>query len=521
MVAQEWHGSDLKNSVYFEPDEQGFDLFNTYLLSINNEPIRLLIDLIEEEFRQETIPFVRGPDRKAVIQRNIEKFFRNTSFRQAISLSVNKSKKRKEEKLLFTGLTNPELLEPWLEVIEKTKTPLSGIVSLPLLSESLVKQLAPETRCVILVSQQVPSNLRQSVFVDGKLILSRLVPIASFYQGKYAEDVMRDVDSTQRYLISQRLIDRSESISVHILSNNRHFDKLTIACAENSYFDYEIYNINELLKSRKIEMYDEQDFSSTLFCHEAANTRPKNHYARKKDKRYFKHYLVGLSLKIVGIIIFTVGLGFGMSSAIQGFLYQQNMSELESLQTQYDIQFRQLLEKTKSLPADTKSIQHAVNQAELIKKYYTRSPQEFLTAISQDLLLFADLRVGNLNWFISNDPRLKTKLEVTWGKSKKRKKRLKRGEKRVKPINGYYEILVVEGDFVDFNGNYRYALSVIADFEDLLKESGKYDSVEILKRPLNIDTNTSLQGDASTKNSKTTFDAGFKIKLTKKVIING
>ncbi len=31
MVAQEWQGSKLGSSVYFEPDEQGLDLFNAYL----------------------------------------------------------------------------------------------------------------------------------------------------------------------------------------------------------------------------------------------------------------------------------------------------------------------------------------------------------------------------------------------------------------------------------------------------------------------------------------------------------
>ena len=124
--------------------------------------------------------------------------------------------------MLLIGLTNEYLLEPWLKIIEDTRTPLSGIISLPLLSEEYTKTLKSESKAVILVSQQVPSNLRQSVFVDGKLILSRLVPIASFYQGEYANDVVRDIESTQRYLISQRIVERSELVEVHILTNKRH-----------------------------------------------------------------------------------------------------------------------------------------------------------------------------------------------------------------------------------------------------------------------------------------------------------
>ena len=197
MVAQEWTGNKLSSSVYFEPDEQGLDLFTSYLRSFRNEPVRLLVDLIEEEFRQIRIPLLRGSDRQAILKRNYAKYFRTSEYKFAISQAVEK-KNRKEEKLLLMGLTNQYLLEPWLKILEETRTPLSGIISLPLVSEAFVKDLKSEHNTVILVSQQVPSNLRQSVFVDGKLVLSRLVAIASFYQGDYASDVLRDIESTHR-----------------------------------------------------------------------------------------------------------------------------------------------------------------------------------------------------------------------------------------------------------------------------------------------------------------------------------
>ena len=73
MVAQEWQGRQLESSVYFEPDEQGLDLFNAYLRSFTNEPVRLMVDLIEEEFRQIKIPFLRGSDRQAILNRNYAK----------------------------------------------------------------------------------------------------------------------------------------------------------------------------------------------------------------------------------------------------------------------------------------------------------------------------------------------------------------------------------------------------------------------------------------------------------------
>ena len=78
MVAQEWSGQKLTSSVYFEPDEQGLDLFTAYLSSLKHEPVRLLVDLIEEEFRQIKIPLIRGSGRQEILNRNFAKFFRNS-----------------------------------------------------------------------------------------------------------------------------------------------------------------------------------------------------------------------------------------------------------------------------------------------------------------------------------------------------------------------------------------------------------------------------------------------------------
>ncbi len=92
MVAQEWHGRRLASSVYFEPDEQGLDLFSAYLRSFRNEPVRLLVDLIEEEFRQVRIPLLHGSDRQAILKRNFAKYFRTSEYKFAISQAKEKGR---------------------------------------------------------------------------------------------------------------------------------------------------------------------------------------------------------------------------------------------------------------------------------------------------------------------------------------------------------------------------------------------------------------------------------------------
>jgi len=514
MVAQEWSGHKLASSVYFEPDEQGLDLFSAYLRSFHDEPVRLLVDLIEEEFRQIKIPLLRGSDRRAILKRNYTKYFRTSEYKYAVSQSVEK-KTRKEEKLLIIGLTNQYLLEPWLKIIAETRTPLSGIISLPLLSENYVKELKSEHKAIILVSQQVPSNLRQSVFVDGKLVLSRLVPIASFYQGDYASDVLRDIESTQRYLISQRIVERAETVSVHILTNKRHFDKLLMRCEKETYFDFTIHEINELLAREKIDVVDEQDFSSGLYCYMATRKFSVNHYAQPKERIYFQHYRAGLAITAASIALISIGIGMAVTSAVKGWLYHDSIHETTLIEQKYKAKFNQLSETRIDSTTSTTSMQHIVQAVDTIQGRYLRDPEEMLAMVSNDISIFSDLRVKRLDWFVSNISDSKQSDDVVWGKAKiKRKRRAEKQDRNApKPKKGYFEIVNVEGEFLDFDGNFRYALSAVDDLEKTMSESGKYYSVEVTKRPLDIEPDNQLSGDVSAerKDRRVRAEVGFRV----------
>ncbi|HEY5739645.1 MAG TPA: hypothetical protein VIW27_07955 [Gammaproteobacteria bacterium] len=496
MVAQEWLGRKLVSSVYFEPDEQGLDLFSAYLQSFSNEPVRMLVDLIEEEFRQIRVPLLRGSDRQAILKRNYAKYFRHSDYKFAISQAVEK-KTRKEEKLLLIGLTNQYLLEPWLKIIEQSQTPLSGIISLPLLSEDYVKELKSAHRAIILVSQQVPSNLRQSVFVDGRLVLSRLVPIASFYQGDYASDLLRDIESTQRYLINQRIVERAETMAVHILTNKRHLERLQSRCQQETQYDFTIHEINELLAREKIDVSDEQDFSSGLFCYLASRKITLNHYAQPRERRFFQYHRAGLALRALSIALIAVGAGFALNGGVANLLYKQTIEETRLIEQKYRSKYNQLSQNRVDSNTSTSSMQYIVQTVDQIENRYLRDPEELLAMISEDISIFPDIRVRRLDWFVSNSSAAVDAGDVSWGRSGQTGNRSSSRD-RNKPAakTGYFEIVRLEGEFLNFDGNFRYALSAVDDLEKAMTESGKYYSVEITKRPLDIESDNRLSGDA-------------------------
>jgi hypothetical protein len=78
MTVLHWRGKSFSGVGSFEPDGEGFDKFRSYLQSSAKIATKLLIDVIEEDFRQDTIPHVYGKDRKAVISRLIDRYYRSS-----------------------------------------------------------------------------------------------------------------------------------------------------------------------------------------------------------------------------------------------------------------------------------------------------------------------------------------------------------------------------------------------------------------------------------------------------------
>ena len=287
---------------------------------------------------------------------------------------------------------------------------------------------------------------------------------------------------------------------------------MTNKSTEESFFDYKIHDINQLIEDEKIVVADEQDFSSVIFCFHGVKKSLMNHYARSKEKKYFYHYLTGFGLKVASTIALTLGLGLFSVSIVKGMLYDLSVSEMTLLEQKYQSKYNQLNEQKQDSNISTTTMKSVVQTVERIQKNYLRSPKEMMVLVSQDIALFPDMRINDLNWFIANS--------ATAGEAGKQSvvsnNRRRSGGKE----NGLFEILLVKGELLNFDGDYRYALSVIDDLEASMKVGGKYHSIEVVQRPLNIQSNESITGDVSKRvNIKGSYGkaALFEIKVVREV----
>src|SRR5579859_3501637 len=110
--------------------------FDRYIAGMDDVLTYLFTDLAEEDFRLDTIPHVGASDREAVVSRKLVQIFRSSPYRYAMTQG-REVDGRRDDRVLYTAITNAEVLRPWVEVIERHRIPLAGIYSAAIFSGAL------------------------------------------------------------------------------------------------------------------------------------------------------------------------------------------------------------------------------------------------------------------------------------------------------------------------------------------------------------------------------------------------
>ncbi|MET0209134.1 MAG: hypothetical protein ABW220_08825, partial [Burkholderiaceae bacterium] len=176
MVSLTARGGRLVARREFAVSGDGMEDFERHLKGLKDMPTRLITDLVEEDFRLDTIPHVSGRDREAIISRKLAQICRGTPYKAAMPLG-REPEGRRDDRVLYTAITNAEVLRPWLEAIERLRVPLAGIHSAAVFSGNLLTELDLVFPHELLVTFTPGEAVRQTYFRDREIRFSRLTPI--------------------------------------------------------------------------------------------------------------------------------------------------------------------------------------------------------------------------------------------------------------------------------------------------------------------------------------------------------
>ena len=332
-----------------------------------NKPLRMIIDVIEEDFRSETIPHVIGTDKKSLLERTLNKNFRMNPHRY-IEIQGRETSGRKDDITMMSAITNPDLYKHWLEIINKNKIPFEGIYSLPFIGELLLKPLGAHKGKTLLISQQVPSNIRQSFYVDGRLKLSRLAPSQDDTVPQ-SQVLVDETERTVRYLENQHMYNTGDPFNIFVVVPMSQAAETAKALRSDTYKTYHVVSRETLAKELGIKQQLSGHYCDSFFAHVLLkNKRQKAHYATQADKKYFYHFLFNQGLAVAAVLIALVAILMSGVKFVEGMVSSSEIPNLQQQTRRLKQLEKQTLKAISDVEIDVNDIRDVVEVAEEIEK---------------------------------------------------------------------------------------------------------------------------------------------------------
>ena len=474
--AHVWQNGALTNATCFPHSAEGLQQFSVFLQT-HHDPAYLLVDLIEEDFRQETVPHLTGANHQALVQRKFDQFYRNTPFRLA-RLQKRQSEGRRDDELLFSALTNPASIAAWLDPLLQHKTPIVGIYSVPHISTPLIKDI--DSDHLLLLSWEKDAGLRQSYFFNKRLLFSRLTPLG--HDNSFADAIAAESARTQQYLQSLSLTPQGEVLNVYIICHAKDRAQLDAHLSSNQDMHYAYLDLQQLGKYIKSQdTYSDSD-ASPLFLHLLATQPPRASYATTAHTHYFQLWQAQRSLFALAVATTLVCLVWSMLSLIEG---NEVEAEVDTFKIQTSRMILESQQITKKFPNGTYGSNGSAASASDMKtavtvfrklQHYSAPPDRILKGLTSALDIFTRIRTNKLAWQTS----------ATEGNNS--------------TDNYPAQVITFNGELADFGNDYRSALNYLNRFQLELTRAGY--TVTPIKLPLDFSTQGSISADISDSREK-------------------
>jgi len=498
MSVYHWDKGELGSSYLFETDAGGRENFERYLKESENTAMTIVVDVIEEEFREDTIPHVFGSDRQALIERKQSRLFRDANY-VYVQSQGREEEGRRDDRLMFIALTNNEIVKPWIELLDKYKVPLKGILSVPTLLQSYIKTLPDISDHALLVTMQSISGLRQTFFQKKEIKISRLSKLPRYGTESYAPRVDSEVEKIQRYLNSLRLIPNDTSLDVYVFANKTTLDALEKKRISSPMMRRHYYDINKLFKSDQADTSQSTPFCDRLLMHHLLRTQVKNCYASSEEMRYLKMRNMRYAMNVASASLLFFGLIYSGLNFMSGLTYKQDSESSKNKAVFYQARYDLARERLPKTPVEPAQIKVAVDAVTTLEEYKS-TPYEMLSFIGKGLEKFPDIKLDDLNWSFSLDPNKGTVSSLN-SNGVDLSATLPNVDNEVK----YYQISNFDAHIEPFNGNYREAIAMVNEFAETLRGFDSTYSISIESFPLDISSTATLQGNASSSGKAALF----------------
>ncbi len=508
LVIYDWDSGILTRRTTLTDSESDKKLFADLVKQKPAIKTYILMDVIEEEFQNNTLPHVFIKDRQVFINRQLEKSFRNTRYRYA-DFRGRETSGRQGDLVFFSALTNPELIDGWLAILLQYKVSVAGIYSFSLVSARLLKDLTHDRDDVLLITQQ-KELLRLSFFTKNKLKLSRVTRFVGDSEAENSQLIMDEAGKTQRYLTRLRLLSGEGKLSINVVASESIIHGLRLKPTNESW-EFRGMSIAEMAVVAHVEQEALDHLTEWLVAQLLCKESFKNHYAMAYQRRYLVMRNVLIPSKLISIIGCVIAIIWSTMYFFDATDIQKKLHESQQQTQHYTSRYQVLEAALPPSPVTADEMKFGVNTAEKLMGNAT-NPVPLVIAISEILLTHKQLWIDGIEWKI--EQRLLTMPDTE-------------GEiESINPIDPtelpdevdgsriekQVQVARIEGEIKPFYGNLRHATGQVRAFlAALAKQSMVQDVIEI-SLPFNEKSTERAVGSLGLAN-RTSYGASFVVEV--------
>ncbi len=412
---------ELGQRHLFTLDHAGRNEFDVYLGRVEKIPVYLLTDLIEEDYRSDTIPHVKPADRRLLLERKLNQAYRATPYRHA-TLQGREPDGRRDDIVLFTAITNADLLKPWVALLNAHKTPLVGIYSAPLLAPRLLGYLRLQIQHVLMVSIVAGGGVRQNYFQNGLIKFSRLTPLGDSGQSYPSEFIAQEVGKTWQYLDSMRYLPRGEPLQVFVMCHPAEQTRYVSSLQGSPQLQYRALDITQVAAMLGQTRQPEDSDSADILLHLFAEKIPPNHYAPPEDRQYARIWDTKQKLYYTAAGIFGAGAVWTLFNLFSATALRNDTEQLQSQVRALSVQQQTIINRFPKDIIDPDDMRDAVNLYDATLAD-APAPGKLMLRLAEVLNRFPTVGLRDFYWEASDDPNavasLQTREPDTASKTKK------------------------------------------------------------------------------------------------------
>ena len=488
----------LSQLATYDNDEHAWGAFDAILRRYPDTPVYLMVDTVEEEYRTETLPHVRGRARREMLQRKLSQMLRTAPYRaswlQGREIDAARGKRR-DDIYLFLALNSGDLLRPYLERIQAQHAPLAGIYLLPLVTQALAARLKCDTPGALLVSRQ-QGGLRQSFFLNDRLRISRLTPFDPLGDPASAELYAEEIEKSRLFLYNSRQLPRDARLTAQVLDFDGSLTQLPEQLPQEASLSYQRIGFDQVCAALGVAPTALPRDTEALHLYLLGKYPPPASLAAPRLTNVFSMHQLRLGLYAASATLAVVALLWSGYNIYRGYANQDATQGAIADTARFGAQYEDAARQFPAAPVSADNLRKAVEVARQLKQF-VRTPELFMTVLSQALDGFPQIELKRIEWhYASPSPSAQQAASTepaNWQQ---------RGE--------------VEAEIHPFNGDYRTALALIERFAATLRSQAQVAEVAIAKLPVNLDSASTLSGSTQDNLDAAPGAAQFKLSIVLK-----